>query len=119
MNPKYPSPLAIFPDEATNTIESKNDEFYTWTILHNLIYHDDFREEGVDSVISYYSPVKNVDDFLDRQPLDEISNESFWNTENDLAVYNNSLYHLIRNDNDIPILWHLMTVLIAIGMVSG
>jgi hypothetical protein len=44
------------------------------------------------------------DDFLDRQPLDEISNESFWNTENDLAVYNNSLYHLAREDEKIPIL---------------
>jgi hypothetical protein len=44
------------------------------------------------------------DSFLDRQPLDEISNESFWNTENDLAVYNNSLYNLARNDNDVPIL---------------
>ncbi|GJM28230.1 MAG: hypothetical protein DHS20C17_08650 [Cyclobacteriaceae bacterium] len=44
------------------------------------------------------------DDFLDRQPLDEISNESFWNTENDLMVYNNSLYDLARNDNDVPIL---------------
>ena len=44
------------------------------------------------------------DDFLDRQPLDEISNESFWNTENDLAVYNNSLYHLARQDEQIPIL---------------
>lgn len=44
------------------------------------------------------------DDFLDRQPLDEISNESFWNTENDLAVYNNSLYHLAREDERIPIL---------------
>jgi len=43
------------------------------------------------------------DDFLDRQPLDEISNESFWNTENDLMVYNNSLYDLARNDNDVPI----------------
>ena len=44
------------------------------------------------------------DDFLDRQPLDEISNESFWNTENDLAVYNNGLYHIARNDLDVPIL---------------
>ncbi len=44
------------------------------------------------------------DDFLDRQPLDEISNESFWNTENDLKVYNNSLYHIARNDLNVPIL---------------
>ena len=44
------------------------------------------------------------DDFLERYPLDEISNETFWNSENDLAVYNNSLYNLARNDNDVPIL---------------
>lgn len=44
------------------------------------------------------------DDFLDRQPLDEISNEIFWNTENDLKVYNNGLYHLARNEDNVPIL---------------
>lgn len=44
------------------------------------------------------------DDFLDRQPLDEISNEIFWNTENDLLVYNNSLYDIARNERATPIL---------------
>jgi len=44
------------------------------------------------------------DDFLQREPLDEISNEAFWNTENDLMVYNNSIYDLARNDNNVPIL---------------
>ena len=34
------------------------------------------------------------DDFLERYPLDEISSETFWNTENDLMVYNNNLYNL-------------------------
>lgn len=43
------------------------------------------------------------DEFLDRQPLDQISNDSFWNTENDLAVYNNSLYDMARNDDNVPI----------------
>ncbi len=43
-------------------------------------------------------------DFLERYPLDEISNETFWNTENDLAVYNNSIYDRARNDNEVPIL---------------
>lgn len=33
-------------------------------------------------------------DFLDRQPLDEISNDSFWNTEEDMRVYNNRLYNM-------------------------
>ncbi|MDW7693151.1 RagB/SusD family nutrient uptake outer membrane protein [Flammeovirgaceae bacterium SG7u.111] len=44
------------------------------------------------------------DDFLERYPLDEISNESFWNTENDLLVYNNSFYDLARNDDNVPIM---------------
>ena len=44
------------------------------------------------------------DDFLERKPLDQISNETFWNTENDLAVYNNSLYDMARNYDNLPIL---------------
>ncbi len=44
------------------------------------------------------------DDFLNRQPLDRISNETFWNTENDLRVYNNSIYHLARNESNTSIL---------------
>jgi len=43
-------------------------------------------------------------EFLERYPLDEISNETFWNTENDLMVYNNRIYDLARNDNEVPIL---------------
>jgi len=44
------------------------------------------------------------DEFLERYPLDEVSNETFWNTANDLMVYNNSVYDRARNDNDVPIL---------------
>ncbi len=44
------------------------------------------------------------DDFLNRTPLDKISSENFWNTENDLRVYNNSLYHIARNEDNVPIL---------------
>jgi starch-binding outer membrane protein, SusD/RagB family len=45
------------------------------------------------------------DDFLERYPLDRISNETFWNTENDLAVYNNGIYHLAAiNDDNVPIM---------------
>ena len=43
-------------------------------------------------------------DFLERYPLDRISAETFWNTENDLKVYNNRIYDQARNDNDVPIL---------------
>ena len=38
-------------------------------------------------------------DFLERYPLDEVSNETFWNSENDMKVYNNSLYELISGDD--------------------
>lgn len=44
------------------------------------------------------------DDFLERYPLDRITNETFWNTENDLMVYNNGLYNMARVENVIPIL---------------
>ncbi len=44
------------------------------------------------------------DDFLDRQPLDQISNDVFWTTENDMLVYNNSLYDLARFEDNVPIL---------------
>ena len=43
------------------------------------------------------------DEFLEKAPLDEISNSSFWNTENDLLVYNNRLYDLVRSDVNVPI----------------
>lgn len=43
-------------------------------------------------------------DFLERYPLDEISNETFWNTENDLKVYNNGLYAMTLDNYDVPIL---------------
>jgi len=42
--------------------------------------------------------------FMERYPLDSISNETFWNSENDLIVYNNSLYNLMKDDNKVPIL---------------
>jgi starch-binding outer membrane protein, SusD/RagB family len=44
------------------------------------------------------------DESLERYPLDEISDETFWNTENDLMVYNNSIYHIARNNMQIPIM---------------
>lgn len=44
------------------------------------------------------------DEFLERYPLDRISNETFWNTENDLLVYNNSLYNMARIDENVPIM---------------
>lgn len=44
------------------------------------------------------------DEFLQKTPIDQVSNETFWNTENDLRVYNNGLYHLALNDNTVPIM---------------
>lgn len=43
-------------------------------------------------------------DYLDRLPLDSISNATFWNTENDLKIYNNGLYNMARNDVNVPIM---------------
>lgn len=54
-------------------------------------------------VIATFLSFSCNDEFLERYPLDEISNDSFWNTENDLEVYNNSLYEMVRSDNNIPI----------------
>ena len=44
------------------------------------------------------------DQFLERYPLDKISNETFWKSENDLKVYNNSLYNLAKDDDNIPMM---------------
>jgi hypothetical protein len=41
------------------------------------------------------------DDFLERYPLDVVSNTTFWRSESDLKVYNNSLYNLAINGNSI------------------
>ena len=34
---------------------------------------------------------------LDKYPLNQISNETFWNTENDLKIYNNTFYDYAKN----------------------
>jgi len=44
------------------------------------------------------------DEFLERQPLDQISNDSFWKTENDLKNYNNNFYDMARDDIHVPIM---------------
>ncbi|WP_445738201.1 RagB/SusD family nutrient uptake outer membrane protein [Mariniflexile sp.] len=44
------------------------------------------------------------DDFLERYPLDRLSNETFWKTENDLKVYNNTLYDLTKEDRETAVL---------------
>jgi starch-binding outer membrane protein, SusD/RagB family len=44
------------------------------------------------------------DDFLERFPLDQVSNETYWNTAGDLQTYNNHLYHLALDDVNVPIL---------------
>lgn len=43
-------------------------------------------------------------DYLERDPIDAINNETFWNTESDLKVYNNGLYHLAKDDINVPIM---------------
>jgi starch-binding outer membrane protein, SusD/RagB family len=44
------------------------------------------------------------DEFLDRTPLDQISSGAFWNTENDLLVYNNTFYHIGRREDDVSMI---------------
>ena len=44
------------------------------------------------------------DNFLERYPLDTISNETYWSSENDLKVYNNSLYNLTTNEDQVSIM---------------
>ncbi len=45
------------------------------------------------------------DDFLERYPLDSISEQTFWNSENDLKVYNNHFYDMARYNRNVPILF--------------
>ncbi len=40
------------------------------------------------------------DDFLQREPLDQISSETFWNTEADLALYNLAFYNTTIHDGN-------------------
>jgi len=49
------------------------------------------------------------DDYLERYPLDEISNETYWKTERDLQNYNNSLYNILQDDENYPIMRGLNT----------
>ncbi|MEN8117302.1 MAG: RagB/SusD family nutrient uptake outer membrane protein [Bacteroidota bacterium] len=44
------------------------------------------------------------DEFLERYPLDRVSENTFWTSANDLKVYNNSLYNRVRDDVNVPIL---------------
>lgn len=54
--------------------------------------------------IAVFFLISCTDKFLERYPLDEVSSKTFWNTENDLMVYNNSIYDLALDDDDVPIL---------------
>lgn len=44
------------------------------------------------------------DDFLERRPLSQITSEYYWVTENDLRVYNNSIYDLAKNEDHVSML---------------
>lgn len=41
------------------------------------------------------------DEFLEKYPLDEVSNQTFWRNEGDLEIYNNNLYFMAFNDKDV------------------
>lgn len=47
------------------------------------------------------------DDFLERTPLDEVSNETFWTSENDIINYNNGIYDNTKDDEVYPIMMGL------------
>ena len=55
-------------------------------------------------VFATFVMVSCNNDFLERIPLDSISNETFWNTENDLKVYNNGLYNMAKDDINVTIM---------------
>lgn len=44
------------------------------------------------------------DDYLERFPLDEVSNDTFWTSENDIVNYNNGLYDFMLNNEVYPIM---------------
>lgn len=44
------------------------------------------------------------DDFLERAPLDNVSDATFWATESDLEVYNNNFYDMAKEDDVVPIM---------------
>lgn len=50
------------------------------------------------------SAVSCNDDFLERYPLDQISNETFWVTQDDLENYNNGFYDAIRDNTKFDFL---------------
>lgn len=47
------------------------------------------------------------DAFLERYPLDQLSSETYWNTETELMNYNNGFYDEMKNDQTYPIMMGL------------
>lgn len=56
------------------------------------------------AVVATVLSVSCNDDFLQREPLDQVNNNTFWETENHLRVYNNTFYHLARIESATPII---------------
>ncbi|MEX2232485.1 MAG: RagB/SusD family nutrient uptake outer membrane protein, partial [Cyclobacteriaceae bacterium] len=56
------------------------------------------------AVVATILSVSCNDDFLQREPLDQVNNSTFWETENHLRVYNNTFYHLARIESATPII---------------
>lgn len=63
-----------------------------------------FKKNIIPLVIGVTIILTACTDFLDRYPLDRISNETYWNSEDDLKSYNNSLYSMAGNSQQTGIM---------------
>ncbi len=50
---------------------------------------------GLVAALMLMGTVACNDDFMDRVPVSDLNNASYWNSENDLKVYNNGIYNAI------------------------
>lgn len=66
MNLNPPTPFVIFPDDFFNFIKSKT-EFHVWGNLQVLWKKDKFTEDNIDFVIQHYTPIEDIDIFLEIQ----------------------------------------------------
>ena len=66
MNIKRIPPFVIFPDGFLANTKSEN-EFKVWIISQALWKRDDFKEDSIESVIQYYSPIEKLETFLETQ----------------------------------------------------
>ena len=59
--------LSIISENAINSINAKNDEFFKWLIMQVLVKDNKFREEDIEAVVKHYQPIEDDNIFLDLQ----------------------------------------------------